>query len=335
MSEPHSPVQQGVHSRGATPVDNLPYGASCWAPPQDEEIDLRELLSRLWAGKWLILAVAGLFGLIAVAVTLQMPNIYKSEVLLAPAAQEDKGALAGLAGQFGGLASLAGISMGGSGLDQTTLALEVLKSRAFLAEFVRKHQLEVPLMAAKRWDAIAGQWEINEEAYDTKNSKWVRTVSPPLKSEPSDLELHEKFVNEVMSVNQDKKSGLVSLSVSLMSPAEAARWASLLIKDLNEYMRARDVSEAEKSIAYLNAQLSKTSLADMQQIFYQLIEQQTRTVMLANVRGEYVLKTVDPAMTPERKDKPRRAFICLISGLFGIFLAVIFVLLSSVAVSKK
>ena len=53
-------------------------------------------------------------------------------------------------------------------------------------------------------------------------------------------------------------------------------------------------------------------LADLRNLFYDLIQSQTETMMLANVREEYVFKTIDPATVPEFKSEPKRAFICIL-----------------------
>jgi len=65
----------------------------------------------------------------------------------------------------------------------------------------------------------------------------------------------------------------------------------------------------------------------MQTIFYQLIEEQTKTIMLANVRKDYVLEVIDPAVAPEKEAKPKRAMICVLVTLLGGMLSVIFVLI--------
>ena len=78
----------------------------------DDEIDLRELFATLWRGKWIIILVTTVFAVVGVFYALSQPNIYQSSVLLAPA--QDEGG-AGVSGQLGGLASLAGISLGGGG----------------------------------------------------------------------------------------------------------------------------------------------------------------------------------------------------------------------------
>ena len=92
-------------------------------------------------------------------------------------------------------------------------------------------------------------------------------------------------------------------------------------------MQSRDLSEAQKSISYLEQQLTKTRLNDLQNVLFEIIEQQTKTIMFAEVREQYAFKTIDPALIPETKDSPKRALICVLGVLLGGMLGVMFVLI--------
>tara|TARA_Y100001001_G_scaffold160923_2_gene184426 strand:+ start:3121 stop:4074 length:954 start_codon:yes stop_codon:yes gene_type:complete len=288
----------------------------------DDEIDLRELFGILWQGKWLIVAVTMLFAAAGVAYALYKPNIYQASVLVAPANNEDS-KLGGLGGQLGGLASLAGISLGG-GSNQTAIAKEVLQSRAFITDFIHRHDLVKPLAAMKSWDESNSQWVYDREIYDPEAEEWlVDENGNSLK--PSDWDLVKIFREDHISVSEDQDNGMISVSVKNRSPVAAKEWAQWLVKDINEHMRRQDVEEAEASIQYLEQKLNETSIAGMQQVFYQLIENETRTVMLANAQKEYVFKTVDPAVIPEEKSEPKRAMIVIIFTLLGLFLSIFLV----------
>jgi LPS O-antigen subunit length determinant protein (WzzB/FepE family) len=102
-----------------------------------------------------------------------------------------------------------------------------------------------------------------------------------------------------------------------------------LVNDLNLSIMRQDVAEAEQAIEYLNSQIEKTSLADLQTVFFSLIEEQTKTVMLANVTDEYLLRTLDPAVVPELKSKPKRSLIVIFSALLGSVLAMAGVFVST------
>lgn len=290
-----------------------------------DEIDLRELFAALWCGKWWIAASTLVGAVIAVLVAISLPNIYRSEALLAPSAEQQGGGLAAMAAQFGGLASLAGVNLGRGGPDKTAIAVEIGKSRQFISHFIRQHQLEVPLMAVVKADKATGELVIDEESYDVASKKWVREVPPGKSVEPTDWELVKAF-RDIATISQDAKSGLVTVAVDYYSPERAKQWVDWLVADLNEAMKVRDQSDATRNIIYLKAQLEKTPVADMQKVFYQLIEDQTKTLMLTEVNQEYVFKTLDPAVAAEEKAKPKRALIAVLGTLLGGMLGVMLVL---------
>lgn len=289
----------------------------------DDEIDLRELFATIWRGKWLIIATTFLFAAAGVGYALYKPNIYQANVLLAPS-QNESGSIGGLGGQLGGLASLAGINLGGGGSNQTVIAKEVLQSRAFLTDFMHRHNLLKPLMAVEGWNKNTNEWIYDRSVYNPDASEWL-PGSDGKSQKPTDWELVEAFREDHLSVSEAKDTGMITVSVRHYSPVAAQQWAQWLVRDINEHMRTQDVEEAEASIAYLEEKLRETNIAGMQQVFYQLIESETRTVMLANAQKEYVFKTVDPAVVPEEKSEPKRALIAVIATLLGGMLGVFIV----------
>lgn len=294
---------------------------------EDDEIDLAELWHAIWSGKLLILIISAVFAVSSILYAINQPNIYKATTLLSPASdQGGASGLAKMAGQFGGLASLAGINLGGGGTDKTSLALEVLKSRVFLESFIDKYQLLVPLMAAKNWDINTNTLIFDEEIYNTTNKTWIREVKAPKKSKPSQWEAYEAF-KEILSITTDKESGMITIAIEHYSPEVSTQWLKWLVNDINTTIREQDKAEAQRSIDYLTKKLQETQLADMQTVFYQLIEEQTKTIMLAEVSLEYVLKTIDPANAPEEKAKPKRALIVVLGTMLGGILSVLIVLI--------
>jgi len=315
-----------THQQQPIGVNLPPSFNAALTPVADDEIDLLELFKALWRGKWWILLTTIIGAGIAVAVAIWLPNVYRAEALLAPSAEQQGGGLGALAGQFGGLASLAGINLGGGGTDKTGIAIEVAKSRQFVTAFVRQHQLEVPLIAAIKVDKRSGQLIIDLEQYDSAAKKWVREVPEGKSIEPTDWELVKAF-NAITSVTLDKKSGLATVAIDYYSPQLAKQWVDWLVADLNQAMKQRDVADAERNISYLKTQLAKTSVADMQTVFYKLIEEQTKTLMLAEVNQEYVFKTLDPAVVAEEKAKPKRALIVVLGTVLGGMAGVMLVLI--------
>ena len=300
--------------------DNRPQGF-------DDEIDLRELLSVLWDGKLWISAITAAAAAISVYVALSLPNIYESKALLAPKSNGGSGGLSRLAAQYGGLASLAGVNLsgvGGGDVSKAALAQEKLKSLSFFTEHLYSEVL-VDLMAVDYWDAVSGEIVIDSRAYNQGTSQWVRGVSFPREAKPSAQEAHAAF-RKTFALSEDQQSGLITLSVQHESPVVARLWADMLIDRINEEIRSEDVGEAEASIAFLEAQREQTSLVSLDEVFAQLIEEQTKTIMLANVSKDYVFDIIDPPVVPELKSKPSRALICVLGTLLGGMLGIVLVL---------
>lgn len=298
------------------------------AVQESDEIDLAELVKTLWRGKWLIGAVTLIGAALAIAITLQMPNIYRAQALLAPSESQKGGGLAGLAAQVGGLASLAGVSLGDGKADKTDIAIEVAKSRQFVTQFIRRHKLEPYLLAATRWDKRTNTVMLDTRIYNPRERKWVREVKEGQSVSPTDWELFKAF-SGIFEISKDKKSGLITLTVDLYSPYLAKQWVDLLIKDLGETMKEKDKFEAARNIEYLKRQLDKTNIADMQSVFYQMIEEQTKTLMLTEVQQEYVFKIIDPAVVAEEKFKPRRAIIVIVCSAGALLLGMLVALITN------
>jgi hypothetical protein len=283
----------------------------------DDDVDLMQAIMGLWRAKWLIAGSGLACGLVAAVVTLAMPNIYRTEAVLAPATDPTQSSPKSLAAQ---VSSLAGLSIGGSTADPTQVTLATLKSKLFLVSFVRRHGLEVPLIAGEGWNQEAQSWAIDPDIYDEQSRKWVRQPEPPRGSEPSDGEIFDVFKEDI-DVSFDRATGLVTVSLDSISPLAARDWLSAMISDLNAEMRKRAIAEATSSISYLERQIAQTEVASMKEALFRLVEDQLRNRMLAEVRESFALTMIDPPYLPEEKVSPIRSVICIAAVLLGSLLA--------------
>ena len=251
------------------------------AEQYDDEIDLRELFSVLWAGKKLIVGITAIFALVAVFYALSIPNQYRATAIVSPA-QDGGGGLSGALGQLGGLASLAGVSIGAGESSEAQVAQEIMRSRGFIEEFISENNLAVEVFAAKGWDMASNQLDIDSDLYDVGSSQWVRDIPKGKVLVPSGWELFKKF-SEMFSVSDDKKTGMVSISVEYFSPQLAKEWVDRLVIGINQHMQSRKLEKVNINIQYLEAQIEKTSIAEMREVFYTIIEEQIKSKMLAGL----------------------------------------------------
>lgn len=292
-----------------------------------DEIDLREFFSVLWEGKRTIALITALSTFISVSIALYLPNKYTSEALLAPRVDGGAGgALGQLASQYGDLAGLAGVTLGGlNDGSKATIAKELISSREFFGEYLYEEVL-IDLMAAEGWDRASNSSILDPAIYDEARGIWVRDVGPERKTKPSIQEAHTDFVKDFLDVSEDNRTGFVSVSVTHFSPFVSQQWVTMVVNGVNDAVRARDVKEAENSIAFLNQQREKTELVSLNEIFSELIEEQTKIVMLANASEEYVFQVIDPPIAPELRSEPGRVLISVLGALFGGLIPTIFLL---------
>lgn len=278
----------------------------------DEEISLRELALQLWQGRWIIIALVVLCTAAMTVAAYSMTRVYRSAIVFVPAnaGKNSGGGLSAALGQLGGLASLAGVSVG-SGDTDTQEALAVLGSRELTERFITENNL-MPRLYAKIWDAAAGDWTVPEKARPTM-SKAV------------------DYFNQIRTVTQDKKTGLITMSIDWSDRLEAAAWANDLLKRTNEAMRARAIAQSEASLGFLDKELKVTTQLGTQEAINRLIEMQIKQRMLANVTAEYSFRVVDKAF-PSDADlaiKPKKLQMILAGALLGGFLGALWVLIAA------
>lgn len=276
------------------------YPAPNFYREEDEEIDLVDVWRALIAGRTLI-AVLTLLSVAAVAAFAFLATpVYRAETLLVPVENSDKTTSPLL--QLGALESLAGIGTGGASAE----ALAALSSRVFTDAFIREEKL-MPVLYSERWDGARGTWKTGEEI-------------------PTAWDAYQMFDRKVRFVSKDVKTGLVTLAIEWRDPDLAAQWANRLVQRINAERRAEAIREAETSITYLKEQLAETSLVEMQQAIYQLIEAKIKKIMVAKSLDEYAFKVIDPAVPPQEVASPRRVPLILLGLLFGLIVSGLVVL---------
>ena len=292
--------------------------AAIYGMPAEDEIDLLEYWRIIWNKRKLIIGISFAAAVFAAGISLLMPNIYRAEVLLAPVA-EDNGKQAGLSaalGGLGGLASMAGIALPGGGNVEENLA--VLKSREFLWKFIKDEKL-MSILFADEWDTEKKAWK----------------ESDPEK-QPDRWDAYRLFIEEgLLSVSTEKESGLVKVAVEWADSEMAAAWANKLVERLNEHLRQQAVDRSQGNLKYLNEELAHTQVADMRQALFELISQEQKKAMLANTQEQFAFRVLDAASPPDRKVKPKRALIVILTTIVVGFLCLIYVFVREGIESRK
>lgn len=277
-----------------------------------DELRLRWLLELVRA-QWLVMGAVALLGTaIGVSAIFWVEPAYRAEATLIPMRRSEAGGLGNLVKGLGGLAGVVGsrIDLDGGHLEQD---LALIRSRAFTLQFVREQQLLTSLFD-DRWDAAAGQWRASGRFGTGKRRP------------PSSEQIVRRF-DARRQIVWRKEAGVVFLRLEWGDADTAAKLTNALVAAANKYARARVATEAGRSIEYLNRQLEQSNTIELREMLYSLYEEETKRAMLAEVRDDFILQIIDPAMAPERPVRPRplmyTAAGMFAGALIGLALAIL------------
>ena len=235
----------------------------------------------------LVVAIACAVGLaLAIAYLMMATPMFRVDVVVVPAEEDSmSGNGSSMGDKLGGLASLAGLSLGQESASELT-ADAVLDSRALVGEFIRRNDLVGLLMKKYK-----------------RKTLW-RAVN--------------YFKVDLLKVKKDDVKGTTKVTVEWSDPATAARWANGLVALANEMMRTRAKDDSNRNVEYLTRQLAGANDVELRKDLSDILESQMRTLMLASGRAEYAFQVVDPGVPPEVRSRPQLILVLLIGLALGL-----------------
>jgi uncharacterized protein involved in exopolysaccharide biosynthesis len=265
----------------------------CKSVNQDD-VNVLELMRVIWASRvWIFLfAVAVTVG--AAAYVFIAPEWFKAQASLIPRDNASGSRLSSQLSQLGGLASMAGLNLSANSSQEP---LAVLKSWGFAQRFIVNNDLAGALSVSHSWRTS----RVDQSADVTK--------------------IVDEFRRSVFKVTDDKKTGLVNVSIEWTDPVIAADWANKIAVQINNEMRDKAIGESTRNMAYLRAQLQAANEISLKQSISSLLQTEMQKQMLAQGTDEYAFRVIDHAQPPALRVRPKRAltiltafFISLLGG---------------------
>jgi uncharacterized protein involved in exopolysaccharide biosynthesis len=271
----------------------------------DQETSLADVIGLLWRRRRLIFGLTILSAACGGIYAFTATPMFQAEVVVVPAG---KPKIASGLSQLGGLASLAGINLDSYDGSQTSLA--VLRSQSLARDFILQKGLV-------------------RELTDRKGSlAWFRSWRVGRAKVPDIRDAVRSFDVRVRRVTEDKKLGLVKLSITWFDGETAAIWANELISNVNDRLRAQSESEAERNIGYLQKEIAGTSVPALQQSLSKILESEMQKLLLAKGNDEFAFKIIDPATPPKVRSFPNRTLILAGSLILGLILSISLAIIS-------
>jgi len=270
-----------------------------YPPYEEDEINLLDMFIVLLKHKWMIFSVVFAAGIIAVIASLLMTNIYRSECTIAPIEQE-KASLSSSLSALGGFGAMVASQVGIGGAGSLEKFGIVLKSRELTNDLVEKHKL-MPVIFDDSWDEKTKTWKVEE---------------------PPTLQDAYKSMQGMLEIKPDKKNGVLKLGFLFPDPAVAQKLLSYYVDGMSEFLRHQSLENVAIQSKALQEQLITTTDPLLRTKLAEIIAQYVEKETLAKVQKYYGFNVIDPPFVPEKRFKPKRSQICILSVIVAFFMAI-------------
>jgi uncharacterized protein involved in exopolysaccharide biosynthesis len=282
--------------------------------PDDDEIDLMELAKKIWAGRWTIIKITGVFIVLGVFWALFSAEEFESDAVLMPEVQaESAGGASQLLQRFGGAFGISGGSSMPAGTIPPQIYPQIVNSLSFQLELM---STEIEF----REYGVTTTWpDFLENHYSKPITAYVKeyTIGLPFtvlggilslfsseEEEPvieqdvleqdfislssSEFQLVKNLRGRV-SVSQDQETGLLTTKVKLQDPRAAAEMNRFMIDLLKEYVTEYRVEKARQNLEFAEQQKAEAE-ARFRETQMALAEFQDRNVSISTARAQTELE---------------------------------------------
>lgn len=289
-----------MHSNNNPAATNSPSPAPPYPYqyPEEDEINLLDLLVTLLKYKLMIFLIVLFSGIVAVVISLRMPNIYRSEATITLRETDNRMPSFGTLGGLGGMVA-SQLGIGGSG---TLEKLEVVsKSRDLSAQVIEKYDL-MPVLFPDDWDIMKKQWCVED---------------------PPTLQDGLKKINDLLSVHSDIKKSTLSIGFENEHPEIAKKIVDCYLAELSGSLREEVIRDSTENLKFFEEQLEKTNDALLREKIYALIAKEIEKETFAKAQKYYGFLLIDPPIISDldKKSAPHRSTICILSLFLAFFVA--------------
>ena len=277
---------------------------------EDVPISLGECGRIFWRSKWGI----GLFsigcGAAALLVTFLMPAYFRASALIRPETTDTSK----VSGVLGSLASLGGVSLGPSKIEDLEV---VLKSRNLTIRVFDNHEL---------WAAVY------PDRYDPATKRIRPGILERLRGGTSDPRPPGKWdsveaAKDHLAVTTDRRTGTITVSFDARTPETAARIVGFYLDEGKSRLQEEALKRARQNKTFLFDQLQNMVDPIVRDRIYTTYGVEVEKEMLARNREQFGFILVDAPIPPIRRHSPKRLLTTLLAALTAAFLAYSYFLL--------
>jgi uncharacterized protein involved in exopolysaccharide biosynthesis len=263
------------------------------------DIPLSEAIARIIRKKGFIALCLAIGTAVGTLIAFTARSVFVSEIVILPQSDNSQGGGGGIAKKLSGLASAAGIALGGNQEnDSRDAAIATLSSYQTLSTFLAHEGIQKTVLTeSSRWNPLATLGQLPHQ------SMW---------------EAVREFKDR-MIVTQEKDSSLVRVSFEWYDPVSASRWTNDLVALVDAGLRMQALNTAKGRITYLQKELENNPVVPVREVIAGMMENELRTMATAGADKEFAFRIIDPAIPAERPTRPKKLLIMAAFAFCGLF----------------
>ncbi len=256
-------------------------------PVEEQEIDIMELVRKMWLNKALILKIAAVFMVVGVFVALFSPKVYTASCDVVPQTSDGSGS-----SKMSSLAALAGINLNQS-MDVKALSPlvyeNILKSTTF-----RKELMQTPIEFEKAGKAVSFYEYYTSEEYNKPSVfSYIKKYTiglpfvilnairgeqelPQISAADGDAQQIEtltkeeyevsKILSQAVSITLTEKKGYVTITANMPEAIAAAQLAQATLALLQKYITEFKIDKVQSNLDFVQSRYdeAKQNFEDIQ-----------------------------------------------------------------------
>ena len=292
----------------------------------DDEINLKELFFVLWRGKVTIMFFCALALIIGSVYLNRADRLYTVAAIYKPVVEDAK---AQSLGGFGGLASLAGISLPSSSSGDFTAFQALLTSEEVSDTLVADEELMRLLFTS--------EWDEDSQSYSQPSASNIGTVKAIVKKiltgaqtkdyVPPNSRRVSGILKKLVAISIDNKTGYLKLVAETDNPELRINIIQRMVSITDELLKTRYVSSAEETLAFYQQKINLARSRELREALAKLMVQENQKLMLAARGKDFVVELLMRPTTSLGPTSPQPLLTLALSIFLGAFFGTAWVLI--------
>ena len=300
----------------------------------DDEIDLRELFTKLWRGRWVIASLCSVALVLASFYLHVAARKYTVSMTFKPVIEEGAGPnLAGL----GGLASLAGVSLPQSGSGDFATFRTLLRSEEVAERVIVATEL-LPAIFKNEWDAQQAQFRKPPRGLLGRSLSGLKSILTGdekrdyIAPNPQRLSI---FMDRTLGLSVNNETGFLTVSAESEDPETLVALIVAATEATDQLMKERYIVNAEQTLQFYQSKILTSRSREHREALAKLISAEDQKLMLTSEGRHFVAEPLTRATTSMDPTSPKSVLVLALALVLGLFSGAALVVIRSALSNTK